>query len=293
MKRFAKRSDTVLADLCTAGRAEHFIVTRFNVPDHTGAARWTEAWLIDRVPIWQRITLPSLTRQTSKAFRYLILIDDRSPDFLVETLQQATAEASFAVNVVRVRSFDAHVLRDVMSGTLATAASRITTRLDNDDALATNFVERLQSLPVPAAPLAVNFVHGMQCDAARIYTRADRSNPFISVVTVDGDHHLNAYAGQHHLLAEHVRVKQVRGEHAWLQTLHSANLGNRAVTPGIRPSARAYELFPDLPPQVRVRHPGMAKATTAAVNVAREVRQASAMLARRRKRVINARVEHP
>ena len=61
----------------------HFILTRFNLrlypKDKNGNVTLTPEWLEHRFQLFELYTLPSLSAQTCKDFKWIVLIDRETP----------------------------------------------------------------------------------------------------------------------------------------------------------------------------------------------------------------------
>lgn len=117
------------------------------------------------------------------------------------------------------------------------AGPLITTRLDNDDAIAADYFAAVQR----EAPIEgyVNFMHGLQLKEDRLYRRSDPSNAFIS----RAEQHPagTVFAHPHRLIIERYGVHQVKSPPMWLQVVHDRNWANAAV--GIRTSGMELKRF--------------------------------------------------
>jgi hypothetical protein len=118
-----------------------------------------------------------------------------------------------------------------------TDANAITTRLDSDDAVSTDFATRVHAVARPG--WAFSFRSGIQLDASSgSTTRLDEiSNPFLSFIGVDSRSILTAIP-QHHKAATAKNLLVLEGDPAWLQVVHGGNLAN-FVFRGQRPVPRS------------------------------------------------------
>lgn len=206
----------------------HIVMTRFNVLVSDFAQTPDEEWLRDRLRWFEQFTVPSIMAQTVKPDSWIIFCDSESPEWLLNRLP------TFAtVSLVRGVFTPA-----VAAGAVPAAVGPlITTRLDNDDAIAVDYIEAVQR----EAPVAgyVNFVHGLQLSGDRLYRRSDPSNAFISRVE---QHPIETvFAHPHRLIIERHSVRQVRAAPMWLQVVHDRNWANTAT--GIRTSSEHLRRF--------------------------------------------------
>jgi hypothetical protein len=141
-------------------------------------------------------------------------------------------------------------IQQIVANTLDDGATHlITTRLDNDDAVASDFVEQTQRAFTGQDREYLNFPIGYQWRDGRLYHTIQRSNPFVSYVErlpADGTRlPTTVYSGGHDLLRRSAGVRQLWRPQIWSQVLHGSNVlndlqGIRRVR--FRPPPR----FPDL-----------------------------------------------
>ena len=224
----------------------HVLLTRFNLPSrgHESLIRAKENWLRDRVGLFEQHCLPSVLGQTRRGFSWLVYFDPASPDWLVEWVRDHERRGSF------FPLFREEVPRDdLLADIRAVAGDRsgdlLTTNLDNDDGLARDFVARLQEATVPAGRVALYHGDGLIVRGDRVYRRLDRYNAFCSVRET-WDDPVTCWSDWHTGLADHMPAVVVRGDPAWLQVVHGANVSNRVRGRRTRPSAYAGT-FPGLP----------------------------------------------
>lgn len=220
---------------------QHILLTRFNVGLDARAPAG-ERWLRERVALFERYTVPSLRSQTRLPDCWLIYCDDGhgSPDWFREWaagIKGLPIEWLWVGDVTPAtwtRTVGARVdpSRDLL----------LTTRMDNDDALAPDFCERIRGA-VAGPGEFLNPTFGLQWDGQHVYFRADPSGPFISYVEAIGDRPVTTvFAGQHDHAARRGPVRQVRTRPLWLQVLHGGNMANEvagiAVPSGIAGARR-------------------------------------------------------
>lgn len=105
----------------------------------------------------------------------------------------------------------------------------ITTRLDNDDALAWDFIAAIHSHFAAQDCQFVNFTYGLQLEGARVYHRADPANAFASLIERRSSRKpRTVFVDQHPRLGQHGPLAQVRSHPMWLQVVHGGNVANEA-----------------------------------------------------------------
>ncbi|GAA4194867.1 hypothetical protein GCM10022219_18910 [Microbacterium oryzae] len=224
---------------------DHVILTRFNLPTPgpESLVRAREGWLRERIDLFERYTVPSVSRQTEKGFRWIVYLDPQSPSWLLERLAPHV-EAGLFTALYRESVSWQDVAVDARSLTGASGSILLTTNLDNDDAIADDFVERLQALARRHPRAALFLGRGIIAHGDEVYLRRDDENAFCSVAE-PWDAPVTAWRDWHTLLHDHLPVVTDGGRPAWLQVVHGGNVSNRVR--GVRVSPFAYRaLFGDL-----------------------------------------------
>lgn len=211
-------------------RFEHFILTRFNLATAGKESRLRSdpRWLQQRFDLFERYCLPSVMAQTKQRFRWLVFFEIDTPDNYKQRIE-ALVRRCPRLEPQWVDTKHGPTVFNLIRQQLGLAAPfLLTTRLDNDDALAADFVERLQaSITAPvSAPVFLNFPVGFNYRDRAIYLDNDYSNAFVSCFEPS----LNfgtVWARQHHLVAQAGAVRQLDQKPMWLQVIHGRNVSNR------------------------------------------------------------------
>jgi hypothetical protein len=208
-------------------RIDHVILTRFNVPSAglESRIRAKEGWLRERMALFETFCLPSVQAQTNADFRWIIYLDPESPGWLKSRLAELSAGGLFTP-VYRSQISDSERLADIRAATGATGQMLITTNLDNDDALAADFVERLQKTPAGPSRAAVYFVNGLILSGNALFANKDSTNAFCSVQET-WDSPVTCWADWHTRLGKSMPVLEIGGAAGWLQVVHGTNVSNR------------------------------------------------------------------
>src|SRR6478672_5104551 len=161
-----------------ATEVTHFVLTRFNVRmpiyQHPG-----DDWLPGRLELFKKYCLPSFRGQTVSGFTWLVFFDAESPKWLRETIETTMSDIVHPVYVDGL--FTAEYAASVV-GDLATTPFVMTTRVDNDDAVASDFVETIQREFAGQRLEFVNLVNGAQYADEKVYLRPYTKNPFLTLI---------------------------------------------------------------------------------------------------------------
>ncbi len=236
------------------GETSHIILTRFNVRVDAAwatAAQDTE-WLEHRFGLFEQFCLPSILSQSVRDFDWAIFFDSDTPD-----PYRARAEALSEhdrVHPIFIDRFDPAVWKPPLWRFVDGSRRLITTRLDNDDALARTYVERAQQALKNETLAFVNFNIGCTWRQGRLYRATHRSNAFVSMVepTPDRVEEIQtAWAVQHMEIRQFAPVIGLGDPPGWLQVIHGANVLNRVRGRRLRAGAALehFEIDPSVVPE--------------------------------------------
>jgi len=224
---------------------DHVILTRFNLPSIGAESyiRAQEGWLKNRWELFQRYCVPSVRAQVEKNFVWLVFLDPESPRWLVDGM------ASFERESLLVTSYRTGVDRDELLKDITTALGTrrerlVTTNLDNDDGIASDFVSRIQATVHDGPTRAIYLTNGLIKGGDSIYFRHDRHNAFCTV-SAPWNAPRTCWATWHNLLTTEMPADEVGGDPAWLQVIHGTNVSNKIR--GRLASSKSYQdSFPGL-----------------------------------------------
>ena len=225
---------------------DHFLITRFNLPTPgpESLVRAREGWLRERAGLFERYCLPSVAAQSGARFQWLIYFDPESPVWLQERIREWSAGGLFTP-VFRTSVEKGDLLTDLRSLVPEPAGMLLTTNLDNDDGVATDFVQRVQQAAAGTrGRTALYLPRGLILSGTGLFARRDRANAFCSVAEPWQDA-VTCWADWHTLLGRSMPVREVPGPAGWLQVVHGGNVSNRVR--GFRVSPESHrQRFPGL-----------------------------------------------
>jgi hypothetical protein len=181
----------------TMSTFEHFILTRFNVPmkselppDQQPKPLGLDAgWLARRFDLFEHVCLPSVQRQTEGDFQWLVFLDWATPVSFKERMAALTVRYEF-LRPVYCSQFDEEIALAEIRRREAPGSVRITTRLDNDDAIHPRLVEKIQKLANSHAAsmdmqrgFFISFPVGCAERKGDFYIRREKNNLFVSFVS--------------------------------------------------------------------------------------------------------------
>jgi hypothetical protein len=210
---------------CT--NTEHLLLTKFNIlaTSNYGAAakRLERHWLEARIREFESFCLPSVAQQTSQNFTWVVFADELSPDWFRQYLDQHQ-------DLLTPLYISGLMMNDTVGRRLQDAGfgcgnSLITSRLDNDDAIASAYIEEVQRRYTGQQLEFIDFPVGYRAYKAGLYGGLWRSNPFMSLYEqrMPGKPFKTVYFKQHHLIGGSERVKTVWSAPMWLRSVHATN----------------------------------------------------------------------
>ena len=159
----------------------HVLMTPFNVRRKGDEGRGSDrSWLEHRLPFFEGLCAPSVAAQTAHHFRWLIFVDPDTPSEPLSRIEAAAAGVDHeVVPIPRFEDMAAAVSHRF-------AAPRLTSRLDNDDALERTHMERTLAA-VEAGARTVVFTSGvvLLAETGRAYRLRQRHSPFFSFLSSD------------------------------------------------------------------------------------------------------------
>ena len=225
----------------------HAIMTRFNVerPKHHDPIRLDPDWLARRFDLFEKYCLPSVAAQTARDFHWLVYFDAATPQPFLDRIEACRKIFPFVPYFST--GVSAAFWPQSLSETLPARTPWIlTTRFDNDDALAVDYVARLQAAVTRQEPPqrgSLNFPRGFVLEGGNIYALTHVANAFASWLEPWDDHTRTAISINHLKLTRVGPVTQLDGAAAWLQVVHGGNVSNKVRGRRV-PPAQAADRFP-------------------------------------------------
>ncbi|OMH23859.1 hypothetical protein BKD30_10840 [Tersicoccus phoenicis] len=224
---------------------DHVLLTRFNLPSPgvESLVRAKEGWLRNRQSLFERYCLPSVRAQVQRSFHWIIYLDVQSPDWLKNRITELSHDGLF-VPIYREEVPRDDLLKDIRAVTGAAGDVLLTTNLDNDDAVAVDFVARLQKGVAGTARRALYLTNGLIMQTDALYRHRDVSNAFCSVAE-SWNAPVTCWSDWHNRLEYSMPATRLHGAPGWLQVVHGGNVSNRVRGVRVRPD-RYTALFPSV-----------------------------------------------
>lgn len=218
----------------------HVVLTQFNIPTkgREGIIRASADWLANRFDLFDAFCFPSMLGQTSAAFRWYIYFDrDTPPAFAERARAYAARMPQLILRFGTLEDFSLESIQDdVWHATNNDKNWVITTRLDNDDALARDYIARIAMAARPGTREVLNVTEGYIWRAGRVYRHAHPSNAFASL-SEPLTNLKTIFSTPHMDLASVATIRQIGGGAGWMQVVHDRNVSNRVRGQLVGPAA--------------------------------------------------------
>ena len=208
----------------------HLLLTRFNAavnyaPD---PKRLETDWLMNRLRLFEQYRLPSVVSQADAQFHWIVFFDVASPRWFKEKIE---SYGSLIHPIYIGGVCTDQMIQDGAAATgLVSTPYVVTTRLDNDDALARNHLALVQQSFDRQEREFIEFPNGLQSFRGHLYTFHMLANPFLSLIerVYSRNRFTTVFCIDHTRVREMGRVKTIRTRSPqWLMVLHDGNVGNQ------------------------------------------------------------------
>lgn len=230
----------------------HLILTQFNVKiDSESEIRVGPEWLSYRFDLFERFCYPSIRGQTNQHFKWLVFFDLHTPNIFREKVESYARWNNFVP--CYVDSFSNLENHDIIRENISPDSKYIiTTRIDNDDAVSTDFVDKIQKNFYNQRLEFINFTNGylLDCNKHKLYKKRIFSNMFISLIeSVENFKTVFCAVPCHtgpqmfasdspwlshinlHLVG---KIREIEAEPLWLIVVHGRNLDNKIWLSALR-----------------------------------------------------------
>lgn len=204
----------------------HLILTRFNVVSKDWTQKPTEKWLSERIELFEEFCFPSVINQTNQHFKWLVFFDIKSPLFLRDKITQQYSKYNNFIPLF-INYFDLEEVRSKIIKYLQTDFL-ISTRLDNDDAISVDYIEKIQRNFDFQNGVVLNFDFGyiLNYRNNKLYKRFHYINAFCSLIE-KSENFKTVWIKDHRELNTLYKLKRIKYKPMWLQVVHGGNLSNK------------------------------------------------------------------
>jgi hypothetical protein len=206
----------------------HLLLTRFNTAVNfaPSAKRLDSHWLTVRLALFEQYCFPSIAGQEGADFRWLVFFDAASPIWFKEKISMF--EPLVKPIYIDGPAPDEVIARKVVETGFISSPHLVTTRLDNDDALAKDHLASVQDAFRQQDREFITFPFGLQSFRGHLYNVYWPSNPFLSLIEKVGESGdvTTVFCVAHDRVRQQNNCRKLLRSHKWLQVLHDSNLAN-------------------------------------------------------------------
>lgn len=197
----------------------HFLITRFNIVEKTwfdvdkhGQPTCDDKWMEHRFELFEKYCVPSVRAQSCKKFTWLVMIDKHTPT----EYRQTVAELGGTVLLTTT-----NWLEELQLFLKDKARWLITTRLDNDDAIAPWLIQQVQDNFTNQRFTFLDFPVGYRLKNGILHKHREACNPFLSLVEEGSKSVLSQTHG--YKLGQNNDVLTISHLPSWIQVIHDRN----------------------------------------------------------------------
>jgi len=216
---------------------KHFVATRFNLKksdwknSKSGNSVLTNEWLEHRFNLFENYCFPSVINQSNQNFTWCIFFDIDTPEefkYRIFALTENTANV-IPIFIDGMDELEVSFKNFIFKNVTNDDSYIITTRIDNDDIIHTDFVNTIQSLFQPIDRTVIDLTNGYQVsiDVAkpevRLYTHP--FNAFISVIENIKSFD-TVFAKMHYGWNTEKNIISYKKERLWMELSHQENYVN-------------------------------------------------------------------
>ena len=225
----------------------HFLLTRFNLSlwkqDKLGHKVRTGLWQKERFSLFEKYCFPSVAEQTCKDFLWLVLFDENTQQEyrqkIAEYQRRCAQLMPFFLNREETRHYVKFFSGQMKNLTEKNSKYIVSTRLDNDDALNTNYIQKIQKEieekigeNTMMSEFCLSFTWGYQYFEKFNFVEKIKfpNNHFISLVAANKESDLPrcVYEIGHmnvEKLCHTIKISDIK-DAAWLEVIHKSNASN-------------------------------------------------------------------
>jgi hypothetical protein len=209
---------------------DHFLITRFNLrkkewtTNKNNSPVLTEEWHSNRMRLFETYCLPSVEGQQNTNFKWLVYFDTTTPTAVKERITYLSSKFSLFKPLFcnGMDNFLPSIERDLAS---CEKPFIITSRLDNDDCIASNFIDTVQQSFNSQEYIALDFVKGwtLSIDApCKLGIKVQAYNPFMSLIEKNNQPK-TIWSKGHTEWKSEKRVLQNITDLIWMSVIHNEN----------------------------------------------------------------------
>lgn len=183
-----------------------------------------------RFKLFENICFPSITNQKNQNFEWLVFFDfDTKEKYREKIIEYEKKYKKFKpIFIKESKSFKERFRQEIINSTSPEIEYIITTRIDNDDAIHYNAIEKIQQNFKNQDLFIIDFPKGIcfQIEPSIKLSKVSiKDTHFISLVEKISDF-ITVLAHPHNKWPNTINRVLITEEHYWLETIHKFNLIN-------------------------------------------------------------------
>ncbi|MGG7036575.1 MAG: glycosyltransferase [Flavobacterium sp.] len=213
---------------------QHYLITRFNLRNpkwdvtKNNESLLTDAWMEDRMWLFDNFCFPSVTAQTNQDFEWLLFFDSTtSGNYKNRILNQVKDHANIKVFFIDgMPAFYPEIRKYIEQNN--PKPFLITSRIDNDDCIHKGFIHEIQSQFRQQEYQAIDVIKGYTLQVKPTYILGKKEhifNPFISLIEKN-DNPKTVWFSDHNMWKKETRITQISNKRLWLSVIHEKNKVN-------------------------------------------------------------------
>jgi hypothetical protein len=211
---------------------EHYLITRFNLKNpnwdvtKNNEELLTDAWMEDRMWLFENFCLPSVKAQSNKKFTWLLYLDTTTAEKYKNKITDLTSGTEniklFFINGMN------EFYPEIQKATTSEKTYLITTRIDNDDVISKHFIDEIQKKFASQDFLAIDVIKGYSLQIKPTYILGKKEhvfNPFISLIEKN-ENPKTVWFNDHTQWKKESRIIQITNKRLWMSIIHEKNKVN-------------------------------------------------------------------
>lgn len=213
---------------------DHYLITRFNLRNpewdvtKNNDTLLTDAWMENRLWLFENFCLPSVVAQRNKNFIWLLFLDKTTASKFRGQIEQCIINHPF-IKIFYIDGMGA--FQSSIKSYLSENAHQpflITTRIDNDDCVHVDYINEIQKTFDKQDYQAIDLIKGysLQIEPQFILGKKEHVfNPFISLIERNSAPE-TVWANDHTTWKKETRIQQINHKRLWMSIIHEKNKVN-------------------------------------------------------------------
>lgn len=216
---------------------KHLLLTRFNtnsIKNAAGDVFLNDAWLSNRLILFESLTLQSVANQSNLNFEWLIQHDIRTPDNFRNSLKVACDKfPNLHIKFLYFEDIKAGIqLEEYIRNNYLNYPHLITSRLDSDDLIHKDYIQTIQNKFEEDKSKIIFAKSGYRYSFKKKLFPIKRldnqeNGAFQTLISPNSKDHLSVFSRRHDAWKNHPNRESISNKPFWIQTIHSNNVINK------------------------------------------------------------------